>query len=85
MEQKKYFDILQIYRGIAALLVVIHHTYASFAHFNNLDIPTIAFIAKVGKLGVDFSSFYQVLSLHIQLSNIRKMEAISKNIFLIEL
>ena len=54
MEQKKYFDILQIYRGIAALLVVIHHTYASFAHFNNFDIPTLGFIAKVGKLGVDF-------------------------------
>ncbi|WDF46951.1 acyltransferase [Chryseobacterium sp. KACC 21268] len=54
MEQKKYFDILQIYRGIAALLVVIHHTYASFAHFNNLDIPVLAFIAKIGKLGVDF-------------------------------
>lgn len=54
MEQKKYFDILQIYRGIAALLVVIHHTYPSFAHFNNLDIPVLAFIAKIGKLGVDF-------------------------------
>lgn len=54
MEQKKYFDILQIYRGIAALLVVIHHTYASFAHFNNFDIPALAFIAKIGKLGVDF-------------------------------
>jgi len=54
MEQKKYFDILQIYRGIAALLVVIHHTYASFAHFNNFDIPALEFIAKIGKLGVDF-------------------------------
>ena len=54
MEQKKYFDILQIYRGIAALLVVIHHTYASFAHFHNFDIPALAFIAKIGKLGVDF-------------------------------
>lgn len=54
MEQKKYFDILQIYRGIAALLVVIHHTYASFAHFNHFDVPVLAFIAKIGKLGVDF-------------------------------
>lgn len=36
------------------MLVVIHHTYASFAHFNNLDIPVLAFFAKVGKLGVDF-------------------------------
>lgn len=54
MEQKKYFDILQIYRGIAAFLVVIHHTYASFAHFNNFDIPALAFLAKIGKLGVDF-------------------------------
>ena len=53
-KKKKYFDILQIYRGIAALLVVVHHTYASFAHFNHLDIPALEFIAKIGKLGVDF-------------------------------
>lgn len=54
MENKKYFDILQVYRGIAALLVVIHHTYTSFEHFTVLQQPYLDFIAKIGKLGVDF-------------------------------
>lgn len=54
MEQKRYFDILQIYRGIASLLVVIHHTYNSFAYYLKLDNAALAFIASVGKLGVDF-------------------------------
>lgn len=54
MENKKYFDILQIYRGIAALLVVVHHTYISFEYFKGLDIPILGMIASIGKLGVDF-------------------------------
>lgn len=53
-EKKQYFDILQIYRGIASLLVVIHHTYASFAHYHHLDNDLLKFLAGVGKLGVDF-------------------------------
>lgn len=52
--KKQYFDILQIYRGIASLLVVIHHTYASFAHYHHLDNDLLQFLAGVGKLGVDF-------------------------------
>ena len=54
MGDKKFFDLLQVYRGIAALLVVIHHTYASFAYFHGLDFPMLKFLASVGKLGVDF-------------------------------
>lgn len=53
-QEKKYFDLLQVFRGIASLLVVIHHTYASFAHYHNLDNKIGHFIAGVGKLGVDF-------------------------------
>ncbi|MDF0718786.1 acyltransferase [Kaistella sp. PBT33-4] len=54
MEKKNYFDILQIYRGIAALLVVIHHTYISFEYYHDLDIPLLKFIVEIGKYGVDF-------------------------------
>lgn len=54
LDHKKYFDILQIYRGIAALLVLVFHTYFSFAHYLNFDIKVLAFIAEIGKLGVDF-------------------------------
>ena len=53
-QEKKYFDILQVFRGIASLLVVIHHTYASFAYYHHLDNEILHFIAGVGKLGVDF-------------------------------
>ena len=53
-QEKKYFDLLQVFRGIASLLVVIHHTYASFAHYHHLDNKIWHFIAGVGKLGVDF-------------------------------
>lgn len=54
MIQKKYFDILQIYRGIASLAVVFHHTYGSFAHYHHLDNVFLQFLASLGKLGVDF-------------------------------
>lgn len=54
MEQKKYFDILQIYRGIASLAVVLHHTYGSFAYYHHLDFKSLQFLASIGKLGVDF-------------------------------
>ena len=53
-QEKKYFDLLQVFRGIASLLVVIHHSYASFAHYHHLDNEILHFIAGVGKLGVDF-------------------------------
>lgn len=54
LPEKKFFDILQIYRGIAALLVVIHHTYISFEYYHKLDLKFWAFFASVGKYGVDF-------------------------------
>lgn len=54
MQQKKFFDILQIYRGLASLAVVLHHTYASFAHYHHLDFKSLQFLASLGKLGVDF-------------------------------
>ncbi|MBA5628918.1 acyltransferase family protein [Moheibacter lacus] len=54
MADKKFFDLLQVYRGIAALLVVIHHTYTSFSYFKGLNFPPLEFIASIGKYGVDF-------------------------------
>ena len=54
MDNKKYFDILQIFRGIAALMVVVHHCYISFEYFKGLDVPMLKFIASLGKFGVDF-------------------------------
>jgi|AGTN01.1.fsa_nt_gi Predicted acyltransferases len=54
LKKEQYFDVLQVFRGIAALLVVVHHTYISFAFYHHLDVPMLGFIASIGKLGVDF-------------------------------
>ncbi len=51
---RAYFDGLQAYRGIAALLVVVHHTYGSFSHFLGLNVPALRSLAAIGKFGVDF-------------------------------
>jgi exopolysaccharide production protein ExoZ len=52
--QRKYFDFIQIFRGIAALMVVIHHTYGSFTYYHHINVPLLKYAASVGKYGVDF-------------------------------
>ncbi|KFC24576.1 acyltransferase family protein [Chryseobacterium sp. FH1] len=55
MIKEQHFDMLQIFRGIACLLVVFHHGYANFEYFiYKLNVPFIEFISKNGKYGVDF-------------------------------
>lgn len=54
MEKSRYLDILQVYRGIAALVVVIHHSIPSILFFNKIDFPLLLNISAFGKLGVDF-------------------------------
>lgn len=54
VEKKKYFDFIQIFRGIAALMVVVHHSYGSFLYYHKIDIPFLKYIASIGKYGVDF-------------------------------
>lgn len=50
----KFLDILQIFRGIAAIMVVLHHSITSLKHYNHLDNNLLIFIGQVGKYGVDF-------------------------------
>ena len=50
----KYLDILQIYRGIAALMVVIHHTLGSIGYYHRVDNFRLDYIQAIGKYGVDF-------------------------------
>jgi exopolysaccharide production protein ExoZ len=57
MEQKsknQYLDILQILRGIAALMVVIHHTVGSLNYYHNINNNVLNALGKFGKFGVDF-------------------------------
>ncbi|MCP2042622.1 acyltransferase [Pontibacter sp. HSC-36F09] len=53
-EKGSFFNSLQIFRGIAALMVVFHHQWPSFTYFFGLDNSTISFVAGLGKHGVDF-------------------------------
>ena len=52
--KNKYLDILQIFRGFAALMVVIHHAVNSLKYYHKIDYPWLNYIGKFGKLGVDF-------------------------------
>lgn len=53
-ENKKYFDVLQIFRGVAALMIIIHHSKGSFLYYHHADNYFLDFISSIGKLGVDF-------------------------------
>lgn len=52
--ENRYLDILQIFRGVAALMVVIHHTIGALVYYNELDCYFLEFIGDLGKYGVDF-------------------------------
>jgi len=57
MEQKsknQYLDVLQILRGIAALMVVIHHTVGSLNYYHTVNNNFLNALGKFGKFGVDF-------------------------------
>lgn len=50
----QYLDILQIFRGVAAVMVVIHHSVGSLKYYHHLDNAFLIFIGELGKYGVDF-------------------------------
>lgn len=52
--KSKYLDILQIYRGIAALMVVVHHTVGSLRYYHHINVHTLNYLGNLGKYGVDF-------------------------------
>jgi exopolysaccharide production protein ExoZ len=53
-KESKYLDILQIFRGIAALMVVVHHSSGSLKYYHKIDSHFLEFIGSLGKYGVDF-------------------------------
>jgi peptidoglycan/LPS O-acetylase OafA/YrhL len=52
--KSQYLDILQIFRGIAALMVVLHHSIGSIKYYHKIDYPFLSYIGSIGKYGVDF-------------------------------
>ncbi|WP_353137278.1 acyltransferase [Pseudopedobacter sp.] len=69
---KKQLDIIQVYRGIAALMVVVHHVVPSLGYFQNFHYSWIDFFASLGKYGVDF--FFILSGFVINYSNAYKTE-----------
>ena len=52
--KSNYLDILQIFRGIAALMIVFHHTIGSINFYYKINHPFLNSLALIGKFGVDF-------------------------------
>lgn len=50
----KYIDVLQILRGIAAMMVVLHHSVGSLNYYHKINFPWLNFLGAMGKYGVDF-------------------------------
>ncbi len=50
----QYLDVLQILRGIAALMVVVHHSAGSLRFYHKIDDATLDFVGSLGRFGVDF-------------------------------
>lgn len=50
----KYLDILQVFRGVAALTVVFHHNIPAIRYYHGYDNSLLSFIGLLGKYGVDF-------------------------------
>lgn len=54
MENNKSIDLIQIYRGIAAIMVVIYHIVTNLHFSYEEDLSTIIKYTTIGKFGVDF-------------------------------
>lgn len=50
----EYLDVLQIFRGVAALMIVLHHTIGYMKYYHNIEYFFLDYIATFGKFGVDF-------------------------------
>ncbi|WP_276499316.1 acyltransferase family protein [Pontibacter litorisediminis] len=72
-----FFNSLQIFRGIAALMVVFHHQWPSFTYFFGIEDSTLAFIAGLGKHGVDF--FFVLSGFIITYSCYNKVASLDNN------
>ncbi|WP_081897855.1 acyltransferase [Flavobacterium sp. 83] len=52
--KSQYLDVLQLFRGLAALMVVLHHSIGSLKYYHKIDFPFINYLGSIGKFGVDF-------------------------------
>tara|TARA_B110000503_G_C7120160_1_gene402130 strand:+ start:1368 stop:1679 length:312 start_codon:yes stop_codon:yes gene_type:complete len=74
--KSKSLDIIQIYRGLAALMVVIFHFWIHMSHFFEDDFTSIRNITSIGAYGVDF--FFVLSGFIISYSYVNKDISIKK-------
>jgi hypothetical protein len=75
-DNKHFFNSLQIFRGIAALMVVFHHEWRAFVYFYGAESEIFGFLAGLGKYGVDF--FFVLSGFIITYSNYDKAGKLSE-------
>jgi exopolysaccharide production protein ExoZ len=51
---RSFFNSIQIYRGIAAIMVLFHHTWNNVSYCYQLNYEWLDLIARGGKFGIDF-------------------------------
>ncbi len=71
---KKQLDIIQVFRGFAAVMVVIHHAVPALGYFQGKEYLILNYIAAVGKNGVDF--FFVISGFIITYSNYLKTKEV---------
>ena len=49
-----YFDQIQVLRGVAAIMVVFHHSIGSLKYYHQISNSFLDLIGFVGRFGVDF-------------------------------
>lgn len=74
--KNKSLDLIQIYRGLAALMVVIFHFWIHMAHFFDNEFTSVRKITNLGAYGVDF--FFVLSGFIISYSYINKDISIKK-------
>jgi peptidoglycan/LPS O-acetylase OafA/YrhL len=71
--KSQYLEVLQLFRGLAALMVVVHHSIGSLKYYHKIDFPFLNYLAYVGKFGVDF--FFVLSGFIITYTTFYKYEA----------
>jgi peptidoglycan/LPS O-acetylase OafA/YrhL len=71
--KSQYLDVLQLFRGLAALMVVVHHCIGSLKYYHKIDFPFLNYLGYMGKFGVDF--FFVLSGFIITYSTFYKYEA----------
>lgn len=74
--KNKNLDIIQVYRGIAALMVAVFHFWIHMSHFFEDEFHFIRKLTKIGSYGVDF--FFVLSGFIISYSYINKKISIKK-------